>query len=433
MLTRRALLALLAGVPVVATAGVIGSRRGNAPTTPRTATPAAAAAAAPSATPRPSGPSRVIVPNTSADPIPPTITLSSTDIVQGSALEVRVEPAQRATVSVFGRTYELAPNGSGGVTGTVEITADDPPGPAALAVAIEQPQGLQFSEQRTVQVVAPALAADGPAPVVTLSTLAVYQGGALRVVAANTAGGVAYVFGRAYPLARLEGAAAGYVGFGTEDPSGPATLVVEGTDLLDEPFSLSRDFDVLATDWTVDYIEIPPATPEPDPDPADPNAPTPPPPPPDEGPLLPGIYAGITGRKWRDTWKPPLDVMTVTGYFGEQRSFNGGPVQGHHGGTDLGANAGTPIYSTNDGVVVMSGRYLVRGNIVVVDHGTGIFSLYGHMQERAVSAGDVVSQGGILGYVGSTGLSTGPHLHWEMSVSGVLVDALRWLDGSQGF
>jgi murein DD-endopeptidase MepM/ murein hydrolase activator NlpD len=125
--------------------------------------------------------------------------------------------------------------------------------------------------------------------------------------------------------------------------------------------------------------------------------------------------------------------LRVTGYFGEQRSFNGGPVQGHHGGTDLGADAGTPIYATNGGVVVMSGLYLVRGNLVVIDHGGGVFSLYGHMSERAVAAGDAVAKGQVIGYVGSTGLSTGPHLHWEMSVFGVLVDGLRWLDGSQGF
>jgi murein DD-endopeptidase MepM/ murein hydrolase activator NlpD len=63
----------------------------------------------------------------------------------------------------------------------------------------------------------------------------------------------------------------------------------------------------------------------------------------------------------------------------------------------------------------------------------GVFSLYGHMSERAVEVGDTVTKGQVLGYVGSTGLSTGAHLHWEVSVFGVLVDGLRWLDGSQGF
>jgi murein DD-endopeptidase MepM/ murein hydrolase activator NlpD len=141
----------------------------------------------------------------------------------------------------------------------------------------------------------------------------------------------------------------------------------------------------------------------------------------------------VTAKKWSGAWGAPLADMRVTGYFGEQRSFNGGPVQGHHGGTDLGADFGTPIMATNDGVVVMSGLYLTRGNLIVVDHGLGVFSLYGHMSERVAQVGDFVTKGQVIGYVGSTGLSTGAHLHWEMSVFGVLVDGLRWLDGSQGF
>jgi murein DD-endopeptidase MepM/ murein hydrolase activator NlpD len=141
----------------------------------------------------------------------------------------------------------------------------------------------------------------------------------------------------------------------------------------------------------------------------------------------------VTPRKWEPGWSRPLDELVVTGYFGEQRSFNGGPVQGHHSGTDLGAGAGTPIHATNAGTVVLSGLYLYRGNLVVVDHGSGIFSLYGHMSERAVTEGAAVTKEQVLGYVGSTGLSTGPHLHWELAVAGVIVDGLRWLDGTQGF
>jgi murein DD-endopeptidase MepM/ murein hydrolase activator NlpD len=77
--------------------------------------------------------------------------------------------------------------------------------------------------------------------------------------------------------------------------------------------------------------------------------------------------------------------------------------------------------------------YLTRGNMVVLDHGGGVFSLYGHMDSISVVEGQVLAGGAEVGRVGSTGLSTGPHLHWEMSVSGVLVDGLRWLDGTQGF
>lgn len=286
-----------------------------------------------------------------------------------------------------------------------------------------------------VRLALPNLASDGFYPEVRLSTTSVYQGGTLEIRVDRAVSGVAYVFGRSYLLTPDgEGGAIGLVGFGTGDPPGPALLSFDVEERPEEYYSTSTQIQVLKTDWTVDHIWIPPAPPPDDDDEDDPDAPPPPPPPPDDNLLLPGIYSGVTARKWTPGWVAPLpEPLDVTGYFGEQRSFNGGPVQGHHGGTDFGANFGTPIYSTNHGVVVMSGLYLVRGNIVVVDHGAGVFSLYGHMQERAVSVGDVVSRGQVLGYVGSTGLSTGAHLHWELSVAGVLVDGLRWLDGSQGF
>ncbi len=277
----------------------------------------------------------------------------------------------------------------------------------------------------------PGLAADGQHLGASLSAASVFQGGALLVtathglLAAGSTGGVS-VFGRNYPLDQAGDSLSGFVGFGTQDPPGPATLSISVRDDLGTQ-SLELPITVRATDWTVDYITIPP------PPPPDPDAPPPPPPPPDETSLLPVIYAGLTPRKWAPGWTSPLETVRITGYFGEQRSFNGGPVQGHHGGTDFGANFGTPILATNHGTVVLSGLYYWRGNIVMVDHGSGVFSLYGHMEERLVAVGDTVTKGQVLGLVGSTGLSTGAHLHWEVAVRGVLVDGLRWLDGSQGF
>ena len=278
--------------------------------------------------------------------------------------------------------------------------------------------------------IVPGIAMDGPPPTASLSAETVSQGGAILVRATGGSSGAVTVFGRSVPMQLVGDELVALFGFGTQDPPGSTYLSIDILNAQGEYDYLARPITVLSTEWTVDYIVIPPAPP---PDPNEPPGPPPPPPPPDENPLLPGVYAGITGRKWDGAWGAPLDELRVTGYFGEQRSFNGGPVQGHHGGTDFGADFGTPIYSTNAGVVVMSGLYLVRGNLVVVDHGLGVFSLYGHMSERAVAVGDVVGKGEVLGYIGSTGLSTGAHLHWEMSVFGVLVDGLRWLDGSQGF
>jgi len=145
----------------------------------------------------------------------------------------------------------------------------------------------------------------------------------------------------------------------------------------------------------------------------------------------------MSSREWALPWIIPIPLgganIRISGYFGEQRSFNGGPRSGHHGGTDIGAPWGTEIRATNHGRVEMSELTLIRGELVAIDHGGGIFSSYGHMQERLVQVGDYVNRGDIIGLCGSTGLSTGAHVHWELAVGGILVDGLRWLDGTQGF
>lgn len=287
----------------------------------------------------------------------------------------------------------------------------------ATATAAESPQRYVL---RTPQV-----AADGPPAHFVISKLQAYQAGAVRVSSDAGVSGSAWVFGRQYPLAPEGKGLAGYVAFGTEDPPGRTVVSMQINDSSGNIQSTAWYLEVLKTQWTVDYITIPPP---------DPNAPPPPPGLVDEQGRLNQIYAGVTARKWQDRWKAPLpEPLSVSGYFGEQRSFDGGPVQGHHGGTDLAAKAGTPIYATNDGTVVLAERVLTRGNLVVLDHGAGVFSCYGHQQEIKVHAGDTVTQGQTLGLVGTTGLSTGPHLHWELCVSGILVDGLRWLDGTQGF
>jgi murein DD-endopeptidase MepM/ murein hydrolase activator NlpD len=81
-------------------------------------------------------------------------------------------------------------------------------------------------------------------------------------------------------------------------------------------------------------------------------------------------------------------------------------------------------------VVVLAEPLFVRGNAVVLDHGRGVFTGYWHLQKLEVKAGDRVVAGQMLGEVGSTGLSTGPHLHWEMRVRGVAVDPLQWTEGT---
>jgi murein DD-endopeptidase MepM/ murein hydrolase activator NlpD len=98
-----------------------------------------------------------------------------------------------------------------------------------------------------------------------------------------------------------------------------------------------------------------------------------------------------------------------------------------HEGIDLGAAYGTPIAAAAAGTVIYAGWLGGYGNLTVIDHGGGLATAYGHQSSIAVSVGEQVAQGQTIGYVGSTGHSTGPHLHFEVRVDGQAVDPLGYL------
>ena len=98
-----------------------------------------------------------------------------------------------------------------------------------------------------------------------------------------------------------------------------------------------------------------------------------------------------------------------------------------HPGVDIAASQGTPIKAAGDGVVKMAGVNGGYGNFTLIDHGGGLATGYGHQSRIAVSVGQHVSTGQVIGYVGSTGTSTGPHLHWEVRVNGSPVNPLGWV------
>jgi len=101
------------------------------------------------------------------------------------------------------------------------------------------------------------------------------------------------------------------------------------------------------------------------------------------------------------------------------------PILGYtrmHAGIDFMASYGQPIYAVTDGTVVFAGRHGGHGNYVKLDHGGGLGTGYAHMSRIAVSPGQRVRRGQVIGYVGSTGLSTGPHLHYEMYRNGHTVN-----------
>ncbi len=102
-----------------------------------------------------------------------------------------------------------------------------------------------------------------------------------------------------------------------------------------------------------------------------------------------------------------------------------------HAGVDIVANSGTPVAAARDGLVTRAGWWGTYGNVVVLDHGDGSETRYAHLSRVAVTAGDAVRQGDVVGAVGSTGASTGPHLHFELRFDGRAVDPLQYLAQSR--
>lgn len=137
-------------------------------------------------------------------------------------------------------------------------------------------------------------------------------------------------------------------------------------------------------------------------------------------PNLAGSTITVAAGELASTWYWPLDTndpnaFTITSNMGYRES-PGGIGSTNHGGIDIGASYGTAIVAAQSGYVNISGVYDGYGNAVQIDHGNGYETLYGHMSSIAVSKGEYVTAGQVIGFVGSTGWSTGPHLHYEVHV-----------------
>lgn len=105
----------------------------------------------------------------------------------------------------------------------------------------------------------------------------------------------------------------------------------------------------------------------------------------------------------------------VTTEFGETRTVNGAPTSYRHAGIDIAASLNSKILAANRGKVTLAMPLILTGNSIVIDHGEGLFSVYFHLEKLHVSQGEIVEKGQLIGTVGSTGFSTGPHLHFTMS------------------
>jgi biotin carboxyl carrier protein len=130
-------------------------------------------------------------------------------------------------------------------------------------------------------------------------------------------------------------------------------------------------------------------------------------------------------RLWRGPFVRPVPDA-ANSRFGTRSVFNGEP-RSPHGGADFSSPLGRPVKAPNAGRVVAARELYFAGNVVIIDHGLGVFSMLAHLSRIDVHEGDEVRAGEIVGLVGATGRVTGPHLHWSLTVSGARVDPLSAL------
>jgi murein DD-endopeptidase MepM/ murein hydrolase activator NlpD len=149
----------------------------------------------------------------------------------------------------------------------------------------------------------------------------------------------------------------------------------------------------------------------------------------EEDAFLYRIYANFSEEgQWDGLFQVPVTDTIVTAPYGGGRSYNEGPITIYHTGTDFGGDIGTPILAAANGTIVFNDMLELRGRTVIIDHGLGVMTGYYHLADVFVEAGDTVSAGQPVGLGGSTGLSTGPHLHWDLRIMGVPVDAIPWTE-----
>ncbi|MEI7905646.1 MAG: M23 family metallopeptidase [Candidatus Firestonebacteria bacterium] len=133
------------------------------------------------------------------------------------------------------------------------------------------------------------------------------------------------------------------------------------------------------------------------------------------------IIAGISEKKlWTGRFLRPVQGRVTTA-FGTRRTTNG-TLRGGHKGVDLSSDDGAPVKAPARGRIIMAEKMIASGNSIVIDHGLGVVSVYFHLSSIKMKPGEIVSPGQIIGEAGSTGFSTGPHLHWGIYILGVCVD-----------
>jgi murein DD-endopeptidase MepM/ murein hydrolase activator NlpD len=346
---------------------------------------------------------------------PPAVRLAGpAEAVRGQVpVAVQLDPADRASVieaTVDGRP--LAANGSL----TVDTTSL-PDGDHQVVVVAEDHSWRQNRGRATATI-----RSDNTPPQLTVEAQPerVLQGHTmfLRVRTNEPASIQARLGDRPLEIQPGNGFGWAIVGFGPRSQPSTLPLVVDGTDALGNRAEKHSTVTVGIEEFPRDQVEVPPT-------------------------LLPLLgqairdeedrklaptYQQVTQpRLWEGRFLRPVQGQVIT-EFGEIRSYNGGPEVGHHNGTDFAAPERRPVVAPGRGKVARVDQVQLRGNVVILDHGLGVFTTYAHLASVDVQVGQVVDKGQPFAKVGNTGLSTGPHLHWELWVNGQNVDPMEWVE-----
>ena len=149
-----------------------------------------------------------------------------------------------------------------------------------------------------------------------------------------------------------------------------------------------------------------------------------------ENELFDKLTAPVTPIKYWEGmfYSPAQDADCVISTFGSRRTYNDDPKIFYHTGLDLGYCKGTDVFAPEKGKVVgaLPGT-VIRGNAIIIDHGLGVYTVYMHLDKILVEEGAMVERGQLIGIIGNTGRSTGPHLHFEVDIQGTPVNPATWL------
>ncbi len=222
----------------------------------------------------------------------------------------------------------------------------------------------------------------------------------------------------AIPLVLLDGSLTVFFGIPRDEAAGEQTVDLAVTALDGKVVSYSLPLVILPGEFQVQRLTLPESKVSPNQTSLDRHY--------REQQTVKAAYSKLQSEPlWRDSFVMPVPGKVVSP-FGSQRILNGKP-RSAHSGLDLRAALGQPVITTAAGKIILTADHFFTGKSVYIDHGMGIVSMYFHLDEIAVSVGDVVKAEQIIGQAGSTGRSTAPHLHWGVRVHDCMIDPLTLL------